>query len=217
MGAKAWMLIASDGDPRSALRARPALDRVATEALVRRSFTEKKFAVLEDGNLAEATSPPDHIAAAGCFGSLSILAAREFGIDRPSQVDRHFVDGSIGGVVHVFAVHSTVDWFAFARWRDGRLERALSLSAEGIIEDSGARLPFEEPFWRGEHADAYGEGDGIEGAPFHPLDLAEAASRELFGFVFEGESDATLVDPFDVPLMRYLRRRPWWRILLKSH
>jgi hypothetical protein len=213
MGAKAWMLVASDGDPRSALRARPALDRAATETLARRLFPQRRLVALADHDLLDV-DPPHNQLAIGCFGTLSIMAAHEFAGDLPSQLDRRFLDGSIGRIVHLFAMHSVVDWFAFARWTDGRLERALSLSAEGILEDSGARLPFEEPFWRGEHADGQGEGEAIEGVPFHPLELAEAASRATFGFVFEGASDDTLVEPCDVPLMRYLRRRPLWRILL---
>jgi hypothetical protein len=49
-------------------------------------------------------------------------------------------------------MHSVVDWFAFAVWQDGRLKRSLSLSPDsGVLEDIGAKLPFEEPYWSGKH------------------------------------------------------------------
>ncbi|MFB4263899.1 hypothetical protein [Nonomuraea sp. GTA35] len=50
------------------------------------------------------------------------------------------------------AMHSVVDWLAFAVWEDGRLVRSLSLSpGNGIIEDIGEPYPFELPYWNGEH------------------------------------------------------------------
>jgi hypothetical protein len=41
--------------------------------------------------------------------------------------------------------------------------------------------------------------------PFHPLELAEAALSEFFGYQLEGIFDATLEEPESVPLMRYRR------------
>lgn len=55
------------------------------------------------------------------------------------------------GVVTLHAMHSVVDWFAYAMWTNGKLVRSLSLSpGSGIPEDIGQRLPFEEPYWSGE-------------------------------------------------------------------
>jgi hypothetical protein len=49
-------------------------------------------------------------------------------------------------------MHSVVDWFAYAIWANGKLLRSLSLSpVSGILENIGQRLPFEEPYWSGEH------------------------------------------------------------------
>jgi hypothetical protein len=86
-------------------------------------------------------------------------------------------------------MHSVVDWFAYAIWAaDGTLRRALSLSpVSGIIENIGAPLDFEEPYWAGLRPV---ETTGFSGQPypllFHPLELAEDALRALFGFNFEG-------------------------------
>jgi hypothetical protein len=86
-------------------------------------------------------------------------------------------------------MHSVVDWFAYAIWAgDGTLRRTLSLSPDsGIIENIGAPLDFEEPYWAGLRPV---ETTGFSGQPypllFHPLELAEDALRALFGFNFEG-------------------------------
>lgn len=47
---------------------------------------------------------------------------------------------------------------------------------------------------------------------FHPLDLAEAALAALFGYQLEGMIDEQLLDPETVPLMRFKRARPFWKI-----
>ncbi|MCW2506778.1 MAG: hypothetical protein JWO79_5062 [Actinomycetia bacterium] len=56
----------------------------------------------------------------------------------------------------------------------------------GIIENTGTPLPFEEPYWAGTRALTEADLDGIEDCPpeFHPLELAQDALRALFGFVY---------------------------------
>jgi hypothetical protein len=52
-----------------------------------------------------------------------------------------------GGTVYLRAMHSVVDWFAYAQSINGKFARSLSLSPDsGVLEDIGQRLPFEEPF-----------------------------------------------------------------------
>src|SRR5260370_35522871 len=110
-------------------------------------------------------------------------------------------------------MHSVVDWFAYARWSDGKLLRSLSLSPDsGILEDIGQRAPFEEPYWSGQHPAIDDEED--EDAypfPFHPLDLGEATLRDLFGYQLEGIVDSTLLQPESIPLVRYTRSQSRWR------
>ena len=211
-GAKTWMLVYADVNAREALKAHPLLDRQATLRLARALFPGEKLKPLGDTDLS-CTYPPVDELCIGCFPHVSVLAAKEFGIDHPSKLPARFVSAGGSGSTFLHAMHSVVDWFAYAQWTNGRLTRSLSLSPEsGILEDIGPRLPFEEPYWSGEHpavndqedADAYP-------FPFHPLELGEATLRELFGYQLEGFDDGNLLEPETIPLVRYKRSRSrWW-------
>lgn len=214
MGAKTWMLVYSAGEPRQALRARPALDRHASVALARRLFPGHTLTGIEDGTL-DLTSPPDREVVVGCFPGVSVVAASELALDRPSTLPAHFLDASLGTHVHLHAMHSSVDWFAFATWHLGKLQRALSLSPDsGVIEDIGPQLDFERPFWAGAHPATEPEDEDEEDAyplPFSPLNLGEAALAAFFGYCLEGRLTPDQIDPMEVPLMRFDRRRRWWK------
>jgi hypothetical protein len=203
MGAKTWMLVCADGYARETLRARPALDRQATEALARRLFPSEKLTPLEDGSL-DSTNPDDDEIVIGCFPGVSVIAAKEFAIDYPSQLASRFVEAGTPGTIHLHAMHSVVDWFAFAVWRSGRLERSLSLSPDsGVLEDIGTKMAFERAYWAGEHPAV--DPDEEYAFPFHPLDLAEAALAEFFGYQLEGFIDENMLEPDEIALMRYKR------------
>ena len=209
MGAKTWMLVLADRSPREVLTAGPRLDREATKALAAKLFPNDELTPLDDGTLFDI-SPPDHELCIGVFDGLAIVTAAEFGLDRPSELPRHFLTARPGASVYLHAMHSVVDWCAFAEWRDGTLRRSLSVSAEqGVIEERGERLPHERPFWDGAHpaVDPEEEPDGYP-LPFHPLELAEATLWEWFGFVVEGYDDvpASPLDLETVPLLRFQRR-----------
>jgi hypothetical protein len=215
MGAKTWMLVYADCDVREALRARPQLDREATWKLATTLFPGEKLEPWGDGDLLN-TSPPEDELSIGCFPGVSIIAAKEFGIDYPSQLNETFLAAGRSGAIYLHAMHSVVDWFAFAHWSDGKLLRSLSLSPDsGILEDLGQRLPFEEPYWSGHHPAI--DDDEEEDAypfPFHPLELGEAALLAFFGYQLEGRVDLMLFDPETIPLAQYKRsRRKWsfWR------
>src|SRR5262249_10888932 len=102
------------------------------------------------------------------------------------------------------AMHSVVDWLAFAIWEDGALVRSLSLDPDsGIVENIGDPLPFEAPYWAGEHPVEPIPGWPSEGPyplPSHPLDLGEDALRSLFGFTPEGRREADDVPADDIVL-----------------
>ena len=135
---------------------------------------------------------------------LQIVVAGEVAVDRPSELASRFIAQRGTTVLH--AMHSVVDWFAFAKWNDGYLVRSLSLSPDsGILEDLGERLPFEEPFWAGQHPAT----DGEDEYPFqfHPLELGEAALKEFFGYQLEGPIDRSLLEPESVSLIKYKRSR----------
>ena len=210
MGAKTWMLVYADVDARQALSRRPALNREAASKLAADLFPEDKLELLGDGDLSR-TCPPDNELCIGCFPGVSVIAAREFGADYPSRLAPRFLTPGARGTISLHAMHSVVDWFAYAQWRDGRLVRSLSLSPDsGILEDIGPRLAFEEPYWSGEHP-AVEDANEEYPFPFHPLELGEAALAELFGYQLEGTGDPTLLDPETIPLIRYRRSRSRWK------
>ncbi|QPK65347.1 hypothetical protein IVG45_10640 [Methylomonas sp. LL1] len=209
MGAKTWMLACVDGNAREILKSNPQMDRQASFALARKLFPSEKLVMLEDGDLS-LTCPPDNELLVGCFPGLNIIAAKEFGIDYPSKLDTRFLDVSLDKTVYLHAMHSVVDWFAYAIWVNGTLERSVSLSPDsGVLENIGPRLAFEEPYWSGRHPACDPEDDYP--FPFHPLELGEAALCELFGYQLEGMINPNLLEPESIPLARFRRSRSWWK------
>lgn len=212
MGAKTWMLAYVDGNASEILKSNPQLDRVATSALASKLFPSEKLEPLDDGDLS-VTCPPGNEVYIACFPGLSIIAAKEFGGDYPSKLSSHFLDAATGGTVYLHAMHSVVDWFAYAIWVNGKLKRSLSLSPDsGVLEDIGPRQQFEEPYWSGQHPACDPEEECDYPLPFHPLDLGEAALVEMFGYLLEGIIDPSHLDPEKIPLAHFKRvKKPWWR------
>ena len=211
MGAKTWMLVYADRNAREALRGRPRLDRDATSKLAGDLFPGELLEPLDDGDLSYTCPPGDELCI-GCFPGISVVAAKEFGIDYPSRLLPRFITAGGSGTISLHAMHSVVDWFAYAQWRNGDLLRSLSLSPDsGILEDIGPRLPFEEPYWSGRHPAVDDEDEDAYPFPFHPLELGEAALQELFGYQLEGLADPTLLQPETIPLLRYRRSRSRWK------
>jgi hypothetical protein len=216
MGARTWMIVISDGDPRQSLASRPALDRDQTSKVAAALFPKEKLEPLEDSSLMW-TSPPDNEIRIGCFPGMVIVAAEEFAIDHPSKIPARFLEYAGSGAVHFHAMHSVVDWLAFAVWRNGKLERSLSLSPDGgIVEDIGQRLSFEVPYWDGAHP-AVDPADMDDDEPpypfpFHPLELGEGVLREFFGYHLEGPVDPSLLDPESIPLLCYKRKKSFFKL-----
>lgn len=212
MGAKTWMLVYAERDPREALGASPQLDPKATRKLASTLFPRDTLELVGEGDLSY-TCPPDDEIHIGHFPGVSVVAAKEFGIDYPSKLPEHFIARGPGAFVYLHAMHSVVDWFAYAHWRGGTLIRSLSLSPDsGVLEDLGQRQSFEEPYWSGQHPAVDPEED--EDAypfPFHPLELGEAALAALFGYQLEGFIDNTLLEPDSIPLLRFKRSHSKWK------
>jgi hypothetical protein len=221
MGAKTWMLVYAEGLMRGRLVQTSTPDRAATVALAHRLFPGETLEPMEDGSLGW-TNPPDGELVIGSFPGFDVVAAKEFALDYPSRVPEKFIEAADGRTVYLHAMHSVVDWFAFGVWENGRLKRSLSLSPDkGILEDIGARLAFELPYWEGKHP-LIGPGEEPTDYPFvfHPLELGDAALRALFGYYMEGLSDATMVHAETIPLLRFRRsmglngdaRWRWWKV-----
>lgn len=212
VGAKTWMVVYATGDPRVALRDRPALDVDASLRLATSLFPREKLAQLGPGDLSY-TCPPDDEIHIGHFEGVAVVAAKEFGIDYPSKLTQRFLQRAPFANVYLHAMHSVVDWFAFAQWKGGNLVRSLSLSPDsGILEDVGTKLPFEQPYWAGEHPALDPEEDpSAYPFPFHPLELGEAALKAMFGYQLEGYIDNSLLEPESIELLRLKRSRSRWK------
>lgn len=215
MGAKDWMVFYAEQDVRDVLSARPAFDRAATSGLVENLFG--RVTPIDDVTLMYGNPPDDEVHAAVWPGA-TVVCAGEVGLDRPSELDPRFLEAGAGRTVYLHAMHSVVDWFAFAVWQpDGSLRRALSLSPDsGIIENTGDPFEFEQPFWAGDHP-AIDPEDDDEDEPypfvFHPLELAEVTLGTMFGFVYEGPPELEVVDPDELALAAFKlspRRRRWF-------
>jgi hypothetical protein len=216
MGAKTCMLVYADGNVGELLKTNPPLDREASVALVKKLFPSEKLQPIEDGNLAY-TSPPNDEIRVGCFPGVSIIAAKEFAIE-PSQLASNFLAEGSGKTVYLHVMHSVVDLLAFGVWTNGRLTRSLGLSPEsGIMEDIGPRLPFEQPYWKGERPLVMDDEDFEYPFPFHTLDMGETALLEFFGYQLEGttyDENDPLFDPETIPLLcfRRVKEKPRWKL-----
>lgn len=211
MGAKTWMIVYADRDPREVFRTGPVLDRAATDALARALFPGESLGEAEACDLGHACPGRDTLVV-GCFDGVSVVAAEEFIVARPTALPPRIVAHGGRGTMLFHGMYSTSDAFAFGLWRDGALVRWISLSPDdGIVCDIGERLPFEQPYWDGRYPVEVDADEDPYPLPFHPLELGEAALREYFGYQLEGVVDPSLVDPDTIPLLRYPRlRHPWW-------
>jgi hypothetical protein len=220
VGAKTALLIYADGDVARALDDAVELNRAATEALVTRLFPGLSVDAIEDGNLDWNVYAPDDLLYAGVFPHLTVVVcATELGEIRPSHVRHGWLAEGAGRRVILHSMHSVSDFLGFAVWReDGTLERALCMSPrQGIVEDLGERLPFEEEYWAGRHPVEDDEDDEEPyPLPFHPLDLGEEALSALCGFVREGIPPEGMPDVSQVPLAGFRLGRPKFT-LERSH
>ncbi|HET6356247.1 DUF6928 family protein [Streptomyces sp.] len=213
MGAKTGLLVYADGDVPDLLRQVDAADLERTFAMMRRLYPDWEIAEAAGSDLWDGVYPPDGTAYAASWSGVEIVCDRRVMIDYPSQLPRRLVEASAGRRAVLHAMHSVVDWLAFAVWEDGHLIRSLSLSPDGgIMENIGEPLPFELPYWAGDRpADVIpwpGEDEEPYPLPFHPLDLGEDALRALCGFIQEGRPQPDDVDADGIELHGFLVRDP---------
>lgn len=203
MGAKTALLAFTDNDIRTALSAGVRPDQAETEGLVRQVLPGYTVEPAEGTELWEATYPGDDFTYAAKLPALDIVADRRLAFDRPSELPAHLLELGKGRRIMLHGMHSVVDWLSFAIWEDGELVRSLSLAPDdGVIENIGEPLDFEQPYWAGAHPvePIPGFDDEPYPLPFHPLELGEEALRALFGFILEGESRPDDVDGESISL-----------------
>ncbi|GAA2088931.1 hypothetical protein GCM10009759_11410 [Kitasatospora saccharophila] len=215
MGAKTALLVHADGAVPELLRRAEGVapDRERTDALMARLYPGWTVTPgNEPRELYDAAYPGHGEAFAGSWPGVEVLCDQRFMVDRPSELPAGLLATGPGRRTVLHAMHSVVDWLAFAVWEDGRLVRSLSLSPDsGVIEDLGERLPFELPYWAGGHpVKPLSRADDVDEVdekpyplPFHPLSLGEDALRALVGFVAEGATAPDDLDPEAIALLGY--------------
>lgn len=213
MGAKTGLLVYADGEVPDLLRQVGAADLARSTAMVRRLYPGWEIEDSTGSSLSDGVYPPDGTACAAAWPGVEVVCDRRVMIDFPSQLPEHLVAAGAGRRLVLHAMHSVVDWLAFAVWEDGHLVRSLSLSPDsGIIENIGEPLPFERPYWSGDRpADTIPWPDEEEepyALPFHPLELGEDALRALCGFIQEGLPEPGDVDAYGIRLHGFRVRDP---------
>ncbi|WP_217128671.1 hypothetical protein [Streptomyces sp. AC558_RSS880] len=213
MGAKTGLLVYADGDVPGLLRRVGAADPDRTVTMMRRLYPGREIEQCEGTNLWNGVYPPEGTVCAASWPGVEVIGDQEVMIDAPSELPEHLVAASAGRRLVLHAMHSVVDWLAFAVWEDGRLVRSLSLSPDsGIIENIGEPLSFELPYWAGDRpADVIPWPDEDEEPyplPFHPLELGEEALRALCGFVREGRPEPDDIDTGSIRLHGFRVRDP---------
>ncbi|WP_306190328.1 MULTISPECIES: hypothetical protein [unclassified Streptomyces] len=203
----------ADGHVPGLLRRVGAADRDRTATMVRRLYPGGEIEECEGSNLYDGVYPPKGTVYAASWPGAEVIGDQRVMIDAPSQLPEHLVAASAGRRLVLHAMHSVVDWLAFAVWEDGRLVRSLSLSPDsGIIENIGEPLPFELPYWAGDRpaeiAPWPGEEEEPYSLPFHPLELGEDALRALCGFIQEGFPEPDDVDADNIRLHGFHVRDP---------
>ncbi|WP_405973162.1 hypothetical protein OG496_30275 [Streptomyces sp. NBC_00988] len=213
MGAKTGLLVYADGEVPDLLRQAGTADLARTSAMMQRLYPACDIEPHAGTELWDGVYPPKGTAYAASWPGVDVVGDRRVMIDFPSQLPEHLVAASAGRRLVLHAMHSVVDWLAFALWEDGRLLRSLSLSPDsGIIENIGEPLPFELPYWAGDRpADVIPWPDEDEepyALPFHPLELGEDALRALYGFVLEGRPEPEDIDAGSIALHGFHVRDP---------
>src|SRR5690242_15688320 len=102
------MLVYANTKVADALKGPPPLDRDATLRLAKKLFPNDKLELIGDGDLSD-TCPPNDEVYVGCFPGVSTLAAKEFGIDRPSKLPDRFISKGAHSSIYLHAMHSVVD------------------------------------------------------------------------------------------------------------
>lgn len=213
MGSKTWILIGHNDNVADVLASKPPLDVARTRVHVESLFPEGVIKETGRGSLTFAAADGSRVLAA-TYGDVFLLSCEQIAIDYPSKLLREFRSEEFGSNHSLVCLYSVVDWFAMARWQGGQLLRALSLSPDqGVSEDIGERLPFEEPYWNGAHPALDPEEDDDEYPfPFHPLELGEDALLNFFGYQIEGYPEKWSFDPDEIELLEYsVARKPWWQ------
>lgn len=205
MGARAatiWFIDVAEPKGILAIAGRP--DEAASRAIAERVLGGPVAGRPE--SLARAADPlPGHVYV-GAYGGLTVVAHEGLRVTKPSELaaswwelvpaGRSFLliadpDRAIGG----FGIHTGAD-----------VRRSFAAHPLDILEDEGLPELFEGSFWAGEHPLTYAAGvqPDPRALPFHPMEFAEQANRELLGFRFTHPLEPTDLDPARIQVIDFV-------------
>ncbi|WOC12932.1 DUF6928 family protein [Gordonia sp. MP11Mi] len=173
-------------DPAEQLRRGSVADPDRTDDLMRRAYVDDVPSATAITDLSTLTDADDDVVFAAHFGDVAVLAGRSLATVSPDEMTTFVTGLEPGWTVLLLSLDPTTNTGVFARWEDGRLQRAFAASPDTIHADHGVPFPFESPFWAGERPLQYlpgAEADPLD-LPFHPAELAEEANRQWLGFRF---------------------------------
>ncbi|MFF3464427.1 DUF6928 family protein [Streptomyces sp. NPDC002619] len=116
MGAKTGLLVYADGDVPGLLREVGAADLARTSDMMRGLYPGWLVEQSSGSNLWDGVYPANGTAYAASWPNVEIVCDRRVMIDFPSQPPEHLVAASVGRRLVLHAMHSVVDWLAFAVW-----------------------------------------------------------------------------------------------------
>ena len=131
MGAKTCLVAQVQGDARGILSGYPDMQESTTTNFVASLFPDARFGAPQATDLSH-TYLSDKSVIAGCTPGLGIVVSAEVAMDRPSELPRKFIAEKGTTILH--AMHSVVDWFAFAVWGQ---RRHAAFMAGGYRSGSG--------------------------------------------------------------------------------
>jgi hypothetical protein len=129
VGAKDWMLAFGETGSTHRSSTPSPLDRAAACAAAERLHSGRTLTPIEDGTLGENAHPDDGLIYVAAFDGLTLVCTGLAVLDNPSQLPPPVLTAIPASQVYLHAMHSVVDWFAYAVWTGGQLRRSLSLPA----------------------------------------------------------------------------------------
>ncbi|MGV0397390.1 DUF6928 family protein [Corynebacterium suicordis] len=192
MGFSGRFFAISDKTPREDVWSQPEGGRGRAEEMMQHLFGDT-YAYSKESDVYDVTRSGDRLWI-GNWGSTTIVAG-DWGNSTPP------VDLSEGFGTWELIIESSVDAFGYfvkgGPWGDRELEMDPDTGTDFESTMKGKSLPFEEPYFRGDHS-MYDEDEDPEDQyplPFHPLDLGNAALLWAFGIEAETPPNDDVVDP----------------------
>lgn len=156
--------------------------------------------------LARAADPqPGHVYVAA-WGGLTVITHDGLRVDRPGLLDEAWWNLVPAQRAFLLVSDPSRAIGGFAVRSGGEVKRAFAAHPVDILEDEGLPELFEGPFWAGEHPLTYAEGvvPDPRALPFHPMEFAEQANREMLGFRYTHPLAPTDLDPARVQVIDFV-------------